>query len=143
MNWGHKIIAVYIVFVAGMSFLAFKSSTQNIELVTEDYYAKELVYQQKIDELKRTAALSDTVKITILNQELTIHFPKDFATKKIIGEVILYCPANEKKDLNQQFMVTDNAVSIRVPAGNHGLHYVKINWSTGGENYYYEKKIII
>lgn len=143
MNWGHKIIAVYIVFVAGMSFLAFKSSTQNIELVTEDYYAKELVYQQKIDELKRTAALSDTVKITILNQELTIHFPKDFATKKIIGEVILYCPANEKKDLNQQFMVTDNAVSIRVPAGNHGLHYVKINWNTGGENYYYEKKIII
>ena len=51
MNWGHKIIAVYVVFIAGMIFLVFKSSRQNIELVTEDYYAKELVYQQKIDEL--------------------------------------------------------------------------------------------
>lgn len=143
MNWGHKIIAVYIVFVAGMLFLAFKSSTQNIELVTEDYYAKELVYQRKIDESKRTASLSAPVEIKVIDHKVTINFPKDFATKKITGEVILYCPANEKKDMNQQFLVTDNAVNITVPASNHGLHYVKINWSTGGVNYYYEKKIII
>ena len=143
MNWGHKIIAVYILFVAGMLFLAFKSSRQNIELVTEDYYAKELVYQQKIDESKRTAALSDTVKISILHHAVTINFPKDFEAKKITGEVTLYCPANEKKDMNQQFMVTDSAVNISVPSSNHGLHYVKINWSVAGVNYYYEKKIII
>ena len=143
MNWGHKIIVVYILFVAGMLFLAFKSSKQNIELVTEDYYAKELVYQQKIDESKRTASLSAPVVIIVTDHEVTIHFPKDFATKKITGEVTLYCPADEKKDMNQQFMVTDNAVSIAVPASNHGLHYVKINWSTGGVNYYYEKKINI
>jgi predicted dehydrogenase len=52
MNWGYKIMLVYLVFISGMLFMAFKSSEQDIELVTEDYYAKELVYQQKIDEIK-------------------------------------------------------------------------------------------
>jgi hypothetical protein len=143
MNWGHKIILVYIVFVAGMLFLAFKSSKQNIELVTEDYYGKELVYQQKIDESKRTAALSAPVEIKFINHEVLINFPKDFAAKKIVGQADLYCPSDEKKDMNQKFSVTDSPVSIAVPVTYHGLHYVKINWTVEGVNYYYEYKIVI
>ncbi|MEP7142642.1 MAG: FixH family protein [Ferruginibacter sp.] len=143
MNWGYKIIVVYAVFVAGMLLLAYKSSKQNIELVTEDYYAKELVYQQKIDETKRTALLSAPVNINVIHHELTIHFPKDFTSKKITGEFTLYCPSDEKKDMHRQFTVTDTAVSITVPGNYLGLHYVKINWSAGGVNYYYEQKIII
>ena len=80
MNWGHKILIVYAVFVGGMLFLAFKSSKQNVDLVTEDYYAKELQYQQKIDELKRTASLSAPVNFEVVNHALTIRFPKDFGT---------------------------------------------------------------
>ncbi len=143
MNWGHKIILVYVVFVAGMVFLAFKSSQQNIELVTEDYYAKELLYQQKIDETKRAASLSAPVEIKFINHELTIHFPKDFATKKIVGNAVLYCPSDEKKDMNQPFIVTDSAVSIAVPDTYHGLHYVKIEWRVEEVDYYYEYKLII
>lgn len=143
MNWGHKIIIVYAVFVTGMLFLAFKSSKQNIDLVTEDYYAKELQYQQRIDESKRTALLSAPVNFEMVNHQLTIHFPKDFDTKKITGDVALYCPSDEKKDINRQFTVTDSAVNIAIPASYHGLHYVKISWMAEGVNYYYEQKIII
>ena len=143
MNWGYKIIAVYVVFVAGMLFLAFKSSKQNIELVTEDYYAKELVYQQKIDESKHTAALSSPIEIKQAGHELTIHFPKDFAAKKITGELTVYCPSDEKKDLLQQFVVTDSALVIKLPARYHGLHYVKISWVAEEVKYYFEQRIII
>jgi hypothetical protein len=131
------------VFVAGMLFLAYKSTTQNIELVTEDYYAKELVYQQKIDEIKRTDLLSAPVNIKVINHQLLIIFPKDFAAKKITGEVTLYCPSDEKKDMHQQFIITDSPVGMTVPDNYHGLHYVKINWGVEGVNYYYEQKIII
>ena len=143
MNWGQKIIVVYVVFVTGILFLAYKSSTQNTDLVTEDYYAKELVYQQKIDEVKRTALLSGTVKITMVNRELIIQFPKDFASKKITGSITVYCPSDEKKDIQHPFTVTDNDLNISVPANYHGLNYVKINWAAEGINYYYEHKIII
>ena len=143
MNWGYKIIAVYIVFVSGILFLAYKASTQNTDLVTEDYYGKELVYQQKIDESKRTSSLSAPVEIKFINHALTISFPKDFVTKKITGDATLYCPSDEKKDMHHQFMVTDSVVSIAVPDNYHGLNYVKINWVAEGVNYYYEQKIII
>lgn len=143
MNWGHKIIIVFAVFIAGMLFLVYQSSTQNIELVTEDYYGKELVYQQKIDEAKRTSLLSGPVVIKLTAGEVVINFPKDFNAQTITGEATLYVPANEKKDIQKPFSVSDSPVSIAVPAGYHGLHYVKINWAVNGVNYYYEQQIII
>ncbi|MCW3092156.1 MAG: hypothetical protein JWP81_3225 [Ferruginibacter sp.] len=143
MNWGHKIIIVYAVFVAGMLFLAFKSSKQNIELVTEDYYAKELVYQQKIDETKRADALTSKVSVDVIDHELKIGFPADFSGKPVAGEVTIYCPSDEKKDMRQPFSITDSALNISVPANYHGLHYVKISWSVAGMKYYCEHKIII
>jgi len=143
MNWGHKIIVVYVLFVAGMGFLAYKASTQNKDLVTEDYYAKELVYQQKIDQSKRANALSAPVQIKMINNELVVSFPKDFAAKQVKGDVVLYCPSDEKKDMQKLFTVTDSAVDIKVPASYHGLYYVKINWEVEGVSYYYEEKIII
>lgn len=143
MNWGHKIIVVYAVFISGMLFLAFKSTEQHIQLVTEDYYAKELVYQQKIDEVKRTAALSAPLEVTFNSQTLTIIFPKDFLAKKITGSVTLYCPSDETKDLHQSFVVNDKKLVMLMLGTKQGLHYVKLSWKADGINYYYEKKIII
>ena len=143
MNWGHKIIVVYVLFVAGMGFLAYKASTQNKDLVTEDYYAKELVYQQKIDQSKRASALSASVQIKMINNALVVSFPNDFATKQVKGDVVLYCPSDEKKDMQKLFSVTDSAVELKVPAHYHGLYYVKINWEVEGISYYHEEKIII
>lgn len=143
MNWGYKIIVVYCIFVAGMLFLAFKASTQNKELVTEDYYAQELVYQQKIDETRRAALLTEPVNILLANHEIIIHFPKDFAAKEITGEAVLYCPADKSKDMRQQFSVTDTAVNFKIPENYKGLHYIKISWHVASLGYYYEQKIII
>ena len=83
MNWGYKILLVYVVFVTGIMFMVFKSSSQKVDLVTTDYYAKELKYQQKIDAMNRVSLLSDTVKYEMSEGNLTIAFPKDFAGKKI------------------------------------------------------------
>lgn len=143
MNWGYKIVVVYVMFVAGMVYLGYKSSTQNKDLVTEDYYEKELVYQQRIDQSKRTSALSAPVEINVANNELVIRFPKDFDAKKISGDATLYCPSDEKKDMNQQFALTDGAVTMKLPATYHGMHYVKLYWEADGVNYYYEKQIFI
>ncbi len=52
---------VYLVFVAGILFFVYKSSRQNEDLVTQDYYGEEIQYQKKIDQTARTNALSDTI----------------------------------------------------------------------------------
>ena len=70
MNWGYKILLVYLIFILGILFMVFKSSTQKTDLVTTDYYAKELKYQEKIDEMKQVVAQlldeEDSVKIYYL-----------------------------------------------------------------------------
>ncbi len=143
MNWGTKILMVYVAFVAGIVFMVFKSSTQNTDLVTTDYYAKELKYQDKIDEIARTAALTAPVQYRLENNTMTIIFPKDFTGKKLVGEALLYCPSDKKKDIKQPFTVLDEALKLTVPAGSNGLFELHLSWQDGGVTYYFEKKIFI
>ena len=76
MNWGYKILIVYAVFVTGIVFMVYKSSNEKMDLVTADYYGKELKFQQQIDETKRTDALSEEVRYEVKNNRLLIYFPK-------------------------------------------------------------------
>jgi len=90
MNWGYKIFIVYGVFVAGILFMVVKSSSQQMDLVTTDYYEKELKYQDKIDEAARTNALSENIRYEIKDQHIILFFPKDFSGKKITGKAGFY-----------------------------------------------------
>lgn len=144
MNWGYKILIVYLVFVAGIVLMVFKSSMQKTDLVTTDYYAKELKYQDKIDAVHRTEGLSSQPVYEIENNKMTIHFPKDFIGKQISGDVLLYCPSDENRDIKQLFNQDNTDLDITLPSDNTGQYELQINWqSNDGMKYYYEKKVFL
>ena len=143
MNWGTKILIVYVVFIAGILLMVFKSSTQKTDLVTTDYYARELKYQEKIDEMNRVSALSAPVEYVIKDNSIIIQFPKDFAGKKLVGEAVLYCPSDENKDIKKSFSVQDETLQLDIPAANNGLYELHLSWQDGEVTYYFEKKIFI
>ena len=60
MNFKYFIIAIYLVFVALIVTMVFKSCGQNIDLETKNYYAEELQYQTKIDALKKGNQYADS-----------------------------------------------------------------------------------
>jgi hypothetical protein len=139
MNWGYKILFVYAVFVLGILLLVFKSSSQKMDLVTTDYYEKELVFQKRIDEGNRVDSLSSPVSCEIKNNELFIIFPGDFKGKKITGQAILYCPSDESKDVSRDFSTVDNSLVMQLGRGTgYELH---LSWEADGISYYLEKKI--
>lgn len=143
MNWGYKIIIFYSVFVIGILFMVFKSSTQKMDLVTTDYYAKELKYQDKIDEVNRTNALSEEVKYTIENNAITITLPKDFDGKQVNGKVDLYCPSDAKKDVTQAFEGMNKEVKLLFVKNTKGMYELQVTWQANNLTYYYQKKIFI
>ena len=143
MNWGYKILIVYIVFILGILFMVFQSSSLNTDLVTTDYYAKELKYQEKIDEAGRVASLSAPVTCEMKGNELIIVFPKDFNGKFLTGEVVLYCPSDENKDVKKDFAIQDTTVVVQLPIINKGLHELHLSWKDGEVTYYLEKKLFI
>lgn len=143
MNWGYKILLVYGVFVLGIGFLVVKSSTQKMDLVTTDYYNKELKYQEKIDAVDRVTHLSGDVKYEITNNMLHISFPKDFDGKKIEGEVTLYCPSNEDKDIRHKFSTGDTCMTMPINGNTKGNYQLQLTWRADHIDYYLERKLFI
>ncbi len=143
MNWGYKILLVYAVFVLGIMFLVFKSSSQKVDLVTTDYYAKELKYQQKINAMNRVQDLSDTVKYEMDKGKVIIEFPKDFSGTLVTGNVVLYCPSDENKDISQDFSVRNLRIMVPVNESNKGLYELQLSWQVNDVSYYFEKKLML
>ncbi len=143
MSWGYKILLVYGIFVTGILFMVFKSSSQKMDLVTTDYYAKELKYQEKIDEAGRTNALSEPLRYDVKDNRMQIHFPKDFAGKKISGIAELYCPSNEDRDVTKEFAIQDAVLEMVIPAINRGQYELHITWQVEGVSYYFEQKLFL
>jgi len=143
LNWGHKILGFYLVFVAGIVYMVILSSRQKVDLVTADYYGEELRYQDRIEESGRASALSDPLQYSIAQGMLTITFPREFEGKKISGELQVYCPSDDKKDIYRNIDVSDNNMKITLPEANKGEHVQKVKWTSDGLSYCFEKNIFI
>lgn len=142
-NWGYKIAMVYLVFVTGIIYLVVQASRQNIDLVTENYYAEEIQYQQRINEKNNTEALSAPLEVQVQHGVLTVSFPTEFSQKELKGEVTLYCPSDAKKDLSRNLHTENNSMKISLPEQNQGFHQLKVKWEAGGVKYYFEKNLML
>ena len=91
MNWGNKILLTFIVFGAGMFYLAYRSMNTNFELVEKDYYKSELRYQEVIDGSNRANALSTHVNLQQSDNGIILQMPEEVKSKVISGDVLFYC----------------------------------------------------
>ena len=143
MNWGYKILFVYIFFVAGIIVLVAKSSMQNQDLVTKDYYEQELKYQDKIDQTERANALSSLVKYEIREHDIMINFPQEMKNTDLKAHILLYCTTDKNKDIEKNISTKDGIILMPFAAVNKGLHELKISWTANNTEYYYEHKLFI
>ena len=142
MNWGFKILTAYLIFVAGIMFLVIRASVEDFDMVEPDYYKAELNYQNRIDQQKRAAALTDSVKISKINSErLSINFPADIKNKRIKGVVFLYSPSDAKKDLKKTFECA-GYLSLSLPEKPTGYYRIKIEWEAEGVSYFHEEAMM-
>jgi hypothetical protein len=143
MNWGYKILVIYIIFITGILFLVFKSSSQNQDLVTPDYYEQELVYQDKIDKMTRAGKLSAPVTFKQENRRIVIYFPEEMNQTEISADVLLYYIADKERDVKKSIVTNNGMMALDIPVANNGLHDLKIGWTAKGSSYYFEDKIVI
>lgn len=143
MNWGNKLVLVFIGFALLMGTLVYKAVNTNFELVSKDYYKEELRYQEKIDGKQNAAAIS---KITI-NQNaeyVLIQYPKELQGQPLKGEVYFYCPTNSKLDYRAAVQTDANGLQqISKKDVANTRFVVKINWASGDKAYYMEENIAV
>lgn len=145
MDWGKKIAIVYLSFVAFMGFMVWKCLQQtDINLVSEDYYQKEIAYQDNIDQMNNTNQLSRELKFDykVDSQEVMLGFPKESIGST--GVVNFYRPADASKDFKVKLNIANSEnQTIPVQSLDRGLWVVKVSWEKDGKGYYKEEKMIL
>lgn len=144
MNWGWKIALLYSGFVVMMLVLVGMSVSQKIDLVSEDYYAMELIHQQKIDKIRRAGALEEGVKWRLGEEFLEITFPENFDKNTVSGDIILYCPADNSKDRVIPIKL-DSGTTQRIPRAGvrTGRYHLQVDWAVKDVTYWNEGVINI
>ncbi len=137
-NWGTKIALVYGGFVVFMVAMVYRSTLQHYDLVTPDYYAKELKYQDVIDGEKNLQESGKSVTINQLNNAIVVQLPS--FENGASGQVQFYKPDNASLDLTVNVDATGVA-SVPVSKLSGGFYKVKSNWIQNGKHFYNEQDL--
>lgn len=142
-DWGYRIAAVYLSFVAGIGWMVYRSAGERVDLVTPDYYEQEVRYQERISEQANAAALSAPVSASWREGRIEVLLPPEFEARRVDGELTLYCPSDAGKDLHTRFMTTDSRMVLDVPKYSSGFHVLKLSFRADGRGYHVERDILI
>ncbi|MBX7151720.1 FixH family protein [bacterium] len=140
LNWGIGIAILYSGFALSMiGFLIF-SRFQTVELVAPNYYDNEVRYQQHIDMVKRTQALSEPLRWELKNKSVLLQFPSSMKHQVISGSVTFYRPSNSNGDYVVPIKVDAAAAqSISIDRLFKGLWKMQIRWAADSATYYNEE----
>ena len=142
MNWGRALLLVFVLFAGFMGYLVYRASGTHFDLVSKEYYRDELNYQDKIDGLRRAAAISKVLMKTGANRQLLVELPVELEGKEISGELWLYCKINAALDLKLP-LKRDTALVRRFDLSKHpsGNYLVKLHWQADDLKYDIEQEI--
>ena len=144
MSWGVKIAVLYTGFIGLVVFMVMMSMRQKIDLVSEDYYTKELAYQSKIDEMKNAEALTATISHTFTNTDLELQFQPEFKSKKLTGQILFFRPSDSSKDFETPVAINeDGQQKIGLNKLSKGMYKMQISWKVDNTPYYSEETIVI
>ena len=144
LNWGHGILIAIIVMVLAILTLVIKIANEKIELVADDYYPKELKYEEVIQKQKSTLELKGKMMIE-LGDSLKITFPSDFTNPEALkGEIWFYRASNKRDDLKDSIHLRQSlTVVFPLNSFSNGKYDVIADWTYYGKTYFYKETIFI
>jgi len=144
LNWGTGIFVFYVLFMAvSFWFISFAMS-KDVNLVTDDYYKKEIKYQEQIDRIKRTNELPEKLKVKVQKENITFYFPSIFPSDKIDGNILLYRPSNRYYDHSLSINLNENnEQSLPTEHLLKGLWKIKVDWKVDTLTYFNQENIMV
>ena len=142
-NWGAKIAIFYTIFAASMVSMVLWSTTFDVNLVTENYYAEELDHDARMQAVSNSKSLDTPLSIAYKPglQSINLEFPAGISG--IEGKAWLYCISDRKQDQKIDLNVRDGKQSINTTGLKAGRWRVKVDWSIGDKRFFDEKGIIL
>jgi nitrogen fixation protein FixH len=143
INWGTRIVLLYLGFVALIVTLVYCSMHEDFDLVTQDYYGEEIRYQEVIDAGKNQAALSAPVRLEQQGRTVKFSFPPEIQGSAVKGTAQFYSAVNAKWDKTLDLNVDKALATVSIEGLKPGSYAVKIKWTCNDKPYYQETQMKI
>ena len=143
-NWGTGIVLAFVAFISFIMYFVVVANSDpraDHDLVTEEYYRKELEYQQDLDASRNLELFGGQVEVLRISGGLGIRFPEGMDLQGIDGKVSLYRPSN--KQLDFEFPIQNSDTLQLIPASRllDGRWDIRVNWTYKGKPYLFRERI--
>jgi hypothetical protein len=143
MSWGYKILAMYGAFMLLIGALVFGSYQQDVNLVSKDYYQREIEFQEVIDGRNNLQKISAQPEILILEDVLEVQLPEGTAELKNL-EIWFYNAAIPAADIKyNEASTAKRTFSFPLTPVHKGTYHLKIKWMENDLPYYFDKEMSI
>ncbi|MBD0256769.1 MAG: FixH family protein [Cytophagales bacterium] len=144
MNWGHKIILGYSLFVALVAtMITICVKQDDIHLVSKDYYKEEIAYQGQIEKLTNTRNLGQPVRLGYAEAG-TARLSLPASQSGAQGQIVFFRPADARQDVKIPLHLdATGSQDISLARLARGLWKVKITWHQSGKDYLSEQTLVV
>ncbi len=144
-NWGKGIVVAMACFMGFILYMVITMSTDDNyshDLVTEEYYAKEMAYQTEIDAETNARNLVGEISGKRTPEGWLLTFPTSISKSTNKGKVFLYRPSNQQLDFEVPLVISGSNLLIPDKQLIDGRWNIIIEWTDGEEEYMYKKSIV-
>lgn len=142
-NWGVGLTIAMILFMTFILSIVIRTSFLNTDLHSEDYYQKELKYQDEINAKNVSTQYQDKFYFSQTTKEIIVHFDEVKDWNTLNGTLYFYRANNAKLDRNVIFKPNDGIQLISKEFFTPGQYEVKLTWKDGDDGYQIEKSIYV
>ena len=139
MNWGKGIIIVMSTFVVFILTLVFTLMSNQVDLTSEDYYKREVGFQEEINAKKLGEPFLSQLQVRQTKDSIHISF-KDSVPSKI-GTIEFIRPSNQK--LDKAFVWKGNSFAISSNKLEKGLYKIRLDFTKNKDKILLETEIVI
>jgi hypothetical protein len=140
MNWGKGIIITMAAFMSFILFMVFTLMSKSTDLESEDYYKKEIEYEQETNALKNASQLKENAKINLTEEFVVVVLPTKEQVSNV--QIALFRPNNKKKD---KLLNENNSKTIMIAKNTllKGRYNVAIKYEVNGKKILQKEEIMI
>ncbi len=144
MNWGKGIlISIILFFVINIVVIVF-AFNEKVDLVTKNYYEKEIKYQEEIDKQNNSSILEQNIDVNYNHREVIIKFPMNFKMNLIKGIIHFYRPSDSQNDFLVDLKLDSLGFQrINTSGIKPGLWKIIFNWKYRDKEFLESRELFI
>ncbi len=142
MHWGYRIMIAYIAGVAFLLFFVIGSMLTRTEMVEDNYYEKELGFNQRIKDRTNADLAGERILIAREGDSVTVQLDSSLAKQLHNGLLDAYYAAGEQAD--RHFVIPASPYgryAFPVAVFHKGSYIFRLSFTRGTKSYYKEKNI--